>query len=213
MAFPAPPLTLLYRLDRAREFAVAWISHSANVLLYTAVVLIVGVGSSLYAIDSGTRLTTARNGPWVMWSQAAQRDVDPYTRARYAKIGSLPVSASIAATGEARWDAEGRRLPSSCEYLIEADPIDAAWFSIAVYDDKGLLIPNSADRYSFTSQSLASNPDGSFFIVLARDARPGNWLPVGGAGRLVLVLTILEPKPSVADASHALPSIRRIGCR
>ena len=192
---------------------MASISHSANALLYAAAVLALGIGSSLYFIDVGTRLTTQRSGPWVMWSQAGQRDVDPYTRARFAKVGALPISAAIAATWEARWDADGRRLHSSCEYLLEADPIDAAWFSIAVYDDNGLLIPNAADRYSFTSQSLASNPDGSFFIVLARDARPGNWLPVGGAGRLTLLLTILEPKPGAAEARRALPTIRRIGCR
>ena len=212
MSILAPPLTLLYRLDRLRGMTLAWLSHSANALLYCAVVVVLGVGTSLYAIDAGTRLTTLRNGPWVMWTQAGQREVDPYTRARYAKIGALPVSSTIAATWEARFDADGRRLHSSCEYLLEGDPIDALWFNIAVYDDNGLLIPNAAERYSFTSQSLASNPDGSFFIVLARDARPGNWLPVGGAGRLVLVLTILEPKPA-ADATRVLPTIRKIGCR
>ena len=213
MALIAPPLTLLYRLDRIRGFALAWISHSANALLYAAAVLTLGVGSSLYFIDAGTRLTTQRSGPWVMWSQAGQRDVDPYTRARFAKIGSLPISSAIAANWEARYDADGRRLHSSCEYLIEADPLDAAWFNIAVYDDNGLLIPNAADRFSFTSQSLAYNPDGSFFIVLARDARPGNWLPVGGAGRIALLLTIIEPKAGAGDNRRPLPSIRRIGCR
>lgn len=213
MAYLAPPLTLLYRLDRLRGHALAWISHSANALIYAAAVLILGVGTSLYAVDAGTRLNTQRSGPWTTWSQAAHREVDPYTRARYAKLGSLPVSSTIAATWEARFDADGRRLHSSCEYLLEADPIEATWFSIAVYDDKGLLIQNPADRYSFTSHSLASNPDGSFFLVLARDARPGNWLPVGGAGRLTLLLTMIEPKPTVGDAVHTLPSIRRIGCR
>ena len=213
MAFIPAPLPLLYRLDRLRRLVVSSLSHSANALMFTAAVLILGIGSSLYAIDAGTRLTTVRGGPWVMWTQAAQRDVDPYTRARYAKSGSLPISTSIAATWEARLDADGRRLHSSCEYLIEAEPVDATWFNIAVYDDKGLLIPNSAERYSFTSHSIAYNPDGSFFIVLARDARPGNWLPVGGAGRLILLLTIIEPKVSVADTVRQLPSIRRIGCR
>ena len=68
-----------------------------------------------------------------------------------------------------------------------------------------MLIPNSAERHSFTSQTIAANPDGSFFIVLAREARPGNWLPVGGAGRLTLMLTMIEPKPSVAESALQLP--------
>lgn len=213
MAIIPAPLPMLYRLDKLRRVVVASLSHSANALMFAATVLILGIGSSFYAIDSGTRLTTLRAGPWVMWTQAATRDIDPYTRAHYAKDGSLPISTSIAATWEARYDIDGRRLHSSCEYLIESDPIDSTWFNIAVYDDKGLLIPNAADRYSFTSQSIAYNPDGSFFIVLARDARPGNWLPVGGAGRLTLLLTVLEPRTAVAESMRQLPTIRRIGCR
>lgn len=213
MAIIPAPLPVLYRLDKLRRLVVATLSHSANALMFAAAVLILGIGSSIYAIESGTRLTTVRSGPWVMWTQAAMRDVDPYTRAHYAKNGSLPISAAIAATWEARYDADRRRLHSSCEYLIEAEPIEATWFNIAVYDDKGLLIPNLADRYSFTSQSIAYNPDGSFFIVLARDARPGNWLPVGGAGRLSLLLTVIEPKAGATEAMRQLPAIRRIGCR
>ena len=99
------------------------------------------------------------------------------------------------------WSALGRLL----------DPLTQD--GCAFYDDHGLLIPNSAERHSFTSQTIAANPDGSFFIVLAREARPGNWLPVGGAGRLTLMLTMIEPKPTVAESAALLPSIRRIGCR
>ena len=126
MAYLAPPLTLLYRLDRFRGLLMTWLSHSTNALIYAAAVLIIGIGTSLYAVDRGTRLTTYRNGAWTMWAQAGQRDVDPYTRARFAKLGSLPISSNIAATWEARLDGEGRRLHSSCEYLLEADPIGRA---------------------------------------------------------------------------------------
>lgn len=213
MAFIPAPLPVLYRLDRLRRLVAAWLGASASAILYALAVLVVGVGSSLYVIDSGSRLTSIRRGPWVDFTQAAGRDIDPYTLARMHKIGSLPISSSVAATWEARYDGDGRRLHSSCEYLLESDPIDASWFSLAVYDDRGLLIPNSAGRYSFNSQTLAYNPDGSFFLVLARDARPGNWLPVGGAGRLTAVLTILEPRLPAAAYAARLPTIRRIGCR
>lgn len=213
MAYTAPTVSVLYRMARLRRHVLTWASYSTNALLFIAIALILGIGSSLYLVDNGSRLTTLRSGPWVMWSKASHRDLDPYTRARLAKVGSLPVSGTIAANWEARVDAEGKRLHSSCEYLIESEPIDATWFSIAVFDDNGLLIPNSADRYSFTGQSLAANPDGSFYVVLARDARPGNWLPVGGAGRLVVLLTVIEPKPSVIESASLLPTIRRIGCR
>ena len=36
-------------------------------------------------------------------------------------------------------------------------------------------------------------PDGRAIITLARDARPGNWLPIGGGSRINLVLTVQDP--------------------
>ncbi|CAN0477474.1 unnamed protein product, partial [Phaeothamnion confervicola] len=179
-----------YRLVRVRRAVLNWLSLSTNALLFAGIALVLGIGSALFTVDRGTGLTTQRSGPWVMWMRQGSRESDPYTRARQSKLGNLPLSSQIAATWEARYDVDGRRLHSSCEYLLEAEPIEASWFSLAVYDDLGLLIPNPADRYSFTSQTIAANPDGSFFIVLAREARPGNWLPVGGAGRLTLLITM-----------------------
>jgi hypothetical protein len=213
MAVTGPTVSLGYRLDRARRAILAWLSFWANAILLAGTVLVLGVGSAVWLIETGTQLTTQRNGPWTMWIRAGQPDLDPYTRARQSRHGHLPLSARLSATWEARFDNDGRRLHSSCEYLIESEPIDASWFSFAVYDDAGLLIPNPAERYGFTNDTLAANPDGSFFIVLAREARPGNWLPVGGAGRLAIVLTMIEPKPSVGESAQMLPSIRRIACR
>ena len=213
MAMSAPSVSLSYHLVRLRRAITYWLSISTNALIFSCIALVLGIGSALFTVDRGTRLTTQHSGPWTMWVRQGQRDGDPYTRARQAKLGHLPLSTQIAASWEARFDVEGRRLHSSCEYLLESEPVDATWFSIAVYDDKGLLVPNQADRFSFTSQTIAANPDGSFFVVLARDARPGNWLPVGGAGRLILVMTMIEPKPSVAESAQQLPNIRRIGCR
>ncbi len=213
MALSGTTVSFGYRLVRLRRMLLTGLSISTNAVLFAVISLVLGIGSAFWMIDRGTALTTQRNGPWMMWTRAGQKDLDPYTRARQAKTGNLPLSTQIAATWETRFDIEGRRLHSSCEYLLESEPIDATWFNLAVYDDNGLLIPNSADRHSFTSQTIATNPDGSFFIVLAREARPGNWLPVGGAGRLSLLLTMIEPKPSVTESAQQLPSIRRIGCR
>lgn len=217
MSFTAQTAPMLYRLDRFRRRVGMLVSGITNWLLFVAVVLVVGAASSWYMVEVGSRLTTYRQGPWVSWTNAAQRDADPYTRAHFARIGSLPVPSSIAQTYEARIDTDGQRLHSSCEYLVEVDPMEGVWWSLAVFNDRGLLIPNAADRYTFTSQTIALNPDGSFFVVLAREARPGNWLPVGGAGRLTLQLTVLEPRIVSAegnvDRRRTLPAIRRISCR
>lgn len=218
MSMTTQTLPLLYRLDRARQWVFSLINGITNWLLFGAIVLVGGAASSWYMVEVGSRVTTFRQGPWVSWVNAGQRDNDPYTRAHFARIGSMPLSTSIGQTYEARIDNDGQRLHSSCEYIVEVDPMEGTWWSLAVFNDRGLLIANPAERYAFTSQTIALNPDGSFFVVLAREARPGNWLPVGGAGRLTLQFTVLEPR-SVAlgdgtgEKTRNLPAIRRISCR
>jgi hypothetical protein len=209
---------LLYRLDRLRNSTSVWISLAGNLAAFAGLVMLLGIGSSWYMIEFGSPLNVERQGPWTLWSRAAARETDPYTRARFARQGSLPISAGAGATYEARLDEDGKRLHSSCEYAIEGPPPPGNWWSFAVYDDHGLVIPNVADRYSFSSETIAPNPDGGIFISLARDARPGNWLPVGGAGRLVLVLTLVGQRAQAGPASagqggRILPAIRRVGCR
>ena len=60
-------------------------------------------------------------------------------------------------------------------------------------------------------------PDGRAVVTLARDARPGNWLPTGSASRINLVFTVQDP--AYAAAVHegrpvkALPPIQRVVCR
>ncbi len=85
-----------------------------------------------------------------------------------------------------------------------------------MFDADGHLIANIAERYAFTSDTIALKPDGSYAAALARDARPGNWLPTGGAGRLALVFTVIDL--GVTAVSHEgdiharLPVIRRASC-
>jgi len=184
---------------------------------FIGVVLILGLGTSWYMIDVGTPLTTERQGPWVSWTSAGRADADPYTRAHFARLGTLQLTAEITLTYLAYTDDEGRRLHSSCDYAVEGSEPGTSWWSLTVFDDGGALIANPAQRYAFTSQSIGLRPDGTYLVTLARDARPGNWLPTGGAGRLALVFTTLDPTAplltSAADERRPLPHIRRVQCR
>jgi hypothetical protein len=142
---------------------------------------------------------------------------DPYTKAHIANSGKLRIASNSAGVFEARTDDLGARLHSSCNYVIEGSNMSGMWWSLAVFDSRGRLIANDANRYTFTADTVAPNPNGSFIVTLGRDARPGNWLPTSGAGRLVLVLTILDPSTGLSDEARAernklLPVIRREGC-
>lgn len=189
-----------------------------NVVIFVAIALGLGLWSSYVMVDRGSTLTARSSGAWTTWNSAGRPDADPYTRAHFARLGSLPVSATATQTWEARSDDEGQRLHSSCEYILQGDGLAADWWSLAVYDDRGRLIANQAERYAYNSGTVALGADGTYIVTLARDARPGNWLPTGGAGRLVLVLSRPAARPNAppaeVEAAHrGLPSIRRISCR
>ncbi|MDX2259421.1 MAG: DUF1214 domain-containing protein [Hyphomicrobiaceae bacterium] len=204
--------TLHLAKKRLGRFATA-ISDWA---IFIGFILIVGLGSSWYMVSSGSALTTRSEGAWVSWTAAGRTDADPYTRAHFARIGTLDLTTEIAGTYIARSDDDGLNLHSSCEYRITGGEIDASWWSITAFDDVGRLIPNPVDRHAFTSETVAVSPDGTFVITLARDARAGNWLPTGGAGRLALALTIVEGASSIVSGSepeYELPQIARVQCR
>jgi len=201
------------RFGRLRSVAGSTLGFIGNLALFAGIALIGGISSSWYMIEVGTGLTTVKNGPWVSWPTAATPDADPYTRARAARRGSLPLSGNIARVFEALTDNTGQRLQSSCDYAVVGRGLTDGWWSIAVFDDQGHWIPNPAERYAFNSSTIARSADGSFVVTLARDARPGNWLPTSGAGRLTLVLTLLEfDDPAVKDGA-GLPDIQKVACR
>ena len=201
-----------------KKRAAALTGRLADLALFVGIVLFGGIGSSWYMVEQGSRLTTENIGPWVTWTNAARADADPYTRAHYARLGALLMSADVAQNYVARADSEGTRLHSACDYEITGHSIATHWWSITVFDDRGSLIPNLANRYTFTSDTMAVNPDGTFTVALSRDARPGNWLPVGGAGRVTVAFSMIDygMQTVATDAEmrqKLLPLIKKSSCR
>jgi hypothetical protein len=205
-----------FTLHRLKKRLAAVAGQAADWALFIGIVLIGGLGSSWYMVQAGSLLTTVTVGPWTTWTAAARTDADPYTRAHYARLGVLPLSTEFAHTYVARTDSDGRSLHSSCTYILEGRDIPTHWWSFTVFDSKGRLIPNAFERYAFTADTIALNPDGTFIAALARDARPGNWLPTGGAGQLALTFTVIDlgirAVAREGEIEGALPLIRRTSC-
>ena len=211
-----PNMNFFFHQLRKRLAVV--INRTADYAMFIGFVLIAGIGSSWYMVDTGSALTTERVGPWVTWLSAARPDADPYTRAHFARMGTLPMSTEVAQTLISRYDDSGSRLHSSCEYVVKGHDIAGSWWSLSVFDDDGRVISNPAERYTFTSDTIALKPGGDYAVTLARDARPGNWLPTGGAGRLALVLTIVDlglgsSEKDREEEKNPIPTIDQVACR
>jgi hypothetical protein len=203
-------------LHRLQKRLGALLSILGDWATFFGAVLILGFGTSWYMIDVGSSLTTEQRGPWVGWTSAGRPDADPYTRAHFARLGTLQLTTEIALSYIAYNDSEGNRLHSSCDYVVEGREPGDHWWSLTVFNDRGDLIPNPAQRYAFTSDSIGLRPDGTFAVTLAREASPGNWLPTGGAGRLALMFTTFDatiPMLGKTEERRELPVIRKVECR
>ena len=185
--------------------------------VFLGIAVLGGFGSAWVMIHSGSQLTAATVGPWVTWTAAGRMDADPYTRAHTVRLGLLPLTSTLATTYQAQTDVAGQRIHSSCVYTVDVTGLDAEWWSLAVFDERGWLIRNNADRYAYNASTVLRDADGGARIVVGREARPGNWLPTAGAGRLVFSLTIQDPRWTTAAAEPArarqLPEIKTVSCR
>ncbi len=187
--------------------------HSLRSLAYFVgaflAALILGIGSAWYMIDRGSPLTTTKVGPWEGWIGEGNPNADHYTRAHVARSGRLPLTSTVARYFVARRDSAGGVLSSNCEYLIVGAPLNARWWSLAVYDQYGELIANPSSRYSFNSEELLRHSDGSFRINLSRHARPENWVPTGAPDqRLVLMLRVYSPRETDVSGTGLVPDQR-----
>ncbi len=188
--------------------------------MFVALAIGGGLGTAWYMIEGGSRLSTRTFGPWTTWVAAGRPDADPYTRAHTARNGLLPLASTLELTYRAKTDSAGGRLHSACEYAIVMESLDGAWWSLAAFDGQGRLIQNAAERYGYNSDTAMREPDGRAVITLARDARPGNWLPIGGGSRITLAFTVHDPawaaamydggagKTDAADPKNSVP-VRR----
>jgi len=173
-----------------------------------AVALILGIGSAWYMIERGSMLTTTRIGPWTSWLSEGNPNADPYTRAHLARSGRLPLTSTAARYFAASTDSSGGRLSAGCEYTIAGAPLNARWWSIALYDSRGSIVPNPSNRYSFNSEEAIRRSDGSYEIHVSQKARPGNWLPNGDDPdrNLTLLLRVYGPRETDVSGIGQIPA-------
>lgn len=177
--------------------------------------LALGFAATIFALQGGPGFGAVRFGPWTSWPQLGASDIDPYARAVAAVDGLLPLGANEGETFVASIDARGAPLDLRCDYRISGSAIPARFWTLAAYDVDGRLRSNPAGRYGLTSAALLRSADGGFSIDAAREARPGNWLPLGEKSRFTLVLRAYEASTgAVAGAFEGLvmPTITRGDC-
>lgn len=185
------------------------------VLVAFAVGTLSGLSLTWLASARNNGFNSVQVGAWTAWPKSGTTEADPYSRAALARAGELPLGLADGIAFEATSDIAGATLDGRCDIRIYGRLPPARFWTIAVYDSRGRLIENAAERYGFTSSEIVWNPDRTVEIVLAPRARGGNWLPTGGRDRIIVVLRLYEAP--IGLGSHGgdtteMPAITTVHC-
>ncbi len=158
----------------------------------------VGLGATYLALTRGAAFSPLTIGSWTAWPKTGTVEADPYARASIARSGRLPTALGDGVAFTAAADDNSRPLDGRCDVVLAGVTPAARFWTLTLYDRDGELVANSVKRYGFTSQEIVRHADGSFEIVMAPRANPGNWLPTGGVERYILVLRLYDTAVGVA---------------
>lgn len=185
------------------------------VLLAFAVGTFSGLSLTWFASARSNGFNAVQVGAWTAWPKSGTVDADPYSRASLARAGELPLGLADGIAFEASTDNSGSTLDGRCDTRIYGRLPPARFWTITLYDARGRLIDNAAERYGFTSSEVVWNADRTVEILLAPRTRGGNWLPTGGRDRITVVLRLYEAP--VGLGTHAgdtteMPAIAMVHC-
>jgi hypothetical protein len=175
-----------------------------------------GAASVWYALNVEEGVGAVTIGSWTAYPDMGAPDADPYSKARQARLGLLPLGRAEGLAFTASSDAGGAPLSRKCSYLIEGSTPPARFWTLYAADRSLRMIPPEGRRKpALQSLAILRNPDNSFAIAVGPDTTPGNWLRVSGSGPMVFVLTLYDtPVAGVIGAEDVeLPQVLRTACR
>jgi hypothetical protein len=192
-------------------------STEANDTIKTA--LQTGITEGQKMIDARVaNFGTLVNG-WLAAPQAGVFATDYLFRAADTQYGLGANIAQEAYYPLAFTDSQGKPFSGNSSYLIhfnpgQTPPVDAFW-SITMYNDKGLFVDNPINRYSIGqyTDGLKNNTDGSVDIYI-QNASPGadkesNWLP-SAEGKFTMVMRLYLPQPAALNGTWQLPLVQKV---
>ncbi|MCK0196369.1 DUF1214 domain-containing protein [Ancylobacter sp. 6x-1] len=170
----------------------------------------IGLGLTWLTTADGYGPDVVTAGAWKAWPKSGTDDADPYARAALARQGTVPLELADGLAFIARTDDAGRPLDGRCDIRLSGRMPQARYWTLTLADEKGRLIANPAARYGLTSAEALWSGDGSIDIALAPKARPGNWLPTGDRGRLMLTLRLYDAPVGIANRTDDPPETPKI---
>jgi len=184
--------------------------------LLTVVAVAIGGGTTsvwlmLSAQDGIGALTV---GGWTAYPTIGTPDTDPYSKARIARDGLLPLGRAEGLAFIADRDSAGAGLRRDCDYRVEGTTPTARFWTLAAADETFVALDSRGRAAAVQSQQVLRRADNSFAVGVGPRPVPGNWIRTGGVGPLVLVLTLYDTPVTGASGLDALqlPQVLRTAC-
>jgi hypothetical protein len=177
--------------------------------------LSIGLASAWIAVRSPAPIDAIAIGAWQAWPNAGTVDVDPYSRARLARTGEIPLGSGEGLTLIASTADDERPLTSACDYAVAGQTPPARLWTLGVESIDGDPLFEMGAPAAISSEALLRGLDGAFEIVFSASPHSGNWIAVPGDGRrfrIVMRLYDTTARTTTALTTLAMPSIRRVRC-
>ncbi len=187
-----------------------------SALFVLAIGLSLGGASAWYSIKTNHGFGAITAGPWTAWPFAGGASADPYTVAKVARDGTVPLGATEGLAFEARTDSNGEALTRDCDYTITGITPPSKLWTLAAYADNGSQIrPSRGGSSSLHSGKILRFTDGSFRIAVSARPQAGNWMSLSGNGGFYFVLRAYDtPVTSTSGlVTPQMPDINKTGCR
>jgi hypothetical protein len=186
----------------------------AVLLLGIAGAASLGLWSAWFTVRSPAPVDTIVLGAWQAWPNAGTADADPYSRARLARTGEIPLGSGEGLVLLALNDDSGAPLTTACDYRIVGQTPPARLWTVALENTDGRVVKGPSGAAALGSDTLLRAPDGSFEIVLSAIPQAGNWISTKDANRFRVVVRLYDTTARTGTELTTLfmPRIARDRC-
>ncbi|MEP1206713.1 MAG: DUF1214 domain-containing protein [Rhizobiaceae bacterium] len=187
--------------------------------------LFLGGALAWLSIQKNHGFGTLSIGQWTAWPQAGSVNADPYSRAKVAADGDVPLGAAEGLAFHALSDRRGNGLRRNCQYRLSGLTPPARLWTLAAHDlNDRVLVRSDGMASNLVSRQLLRESDGSFEINVGPALAAKNWLEIdgnangddgGGNGESYKLILRLYDSPitsagRVTDAT--MPDVTRLRC-
>ena len=177
--------------------------------------LSLGAAATWYSIQRNHGFGALNIGVWTAWPSAGDVTSDPYTRAKVAAEGEVPLGAAEGLAFHATKDEQGKPLRRECQYDISGQtPLARLWTLTAHTLEGSVLYRENNTPASIVSRNLFRRPDGSVSLQIGKTVAPSNWMKIGGNGPYQIVLRLYDSQLGTASnvSETSMPTVRLLSC-